>query len=976
MRAFVYSAPWIQPTRTHRSQLYLPKPVRDDLASGCGHKRINEKEETLDMAKPQGSMVGAPNPGGVRESAKVDHATTGRGKLLRDEFDLIESQVEEAIEKSKRNPRLTLAGNALFLQGGRVYCGPRSYGESRYPYGHGGTHLWATASGRFYGNRGLFYYFLPPVTGQDPSVSFVAGARHSARDKFQPFSLLPVPFLTGQANQNLKRFSVFGHDAVWYFIETQNVRGGVRFSIGNDALGNTAMVWSRLLVNKSNVPTEFYVSSYFNPHFRHQFHETHEDRWFKKTYLSKSDDRDPRSDFTHRGALNPFMIEVNEDQNRFGSITHFGLLRRSLISNDSSGAPLELNATQQVATSQGAYVGSVNRNLSTASFLDDGRFASQPEFTVFHDNAVVGDLQTFVLPPQACVRLDYELCHHQLLDDFEANIDNPLTPWNVDHRLERIRASYQRSRDRIALQFKSKATAGALNANSLNCFVPFLRRQVEVCASTEGYMHASPNSLIGVRDLMQAIEASLIEDPTMARRRILECLAHVLVDGRSPRQYSLSITGDITKADLREFVDQGVWVVSTIYSYIAWTGDLEILNESVGYQRIVDPVAGTTTATKEKDSVLDHLLGICNYLDEQRDPETGLVRALYGDWNDALDGLGVRQDGQQGFGSGVSVMVSLQFFQNCQEMAEMLHTLDASKYGKDISKLERSRADLCSGLQRHAVVSNGSTRRIIHGWGDARAYIVGGFNDVDGKSRDGLTSYAFWVLSGMRQEVPAAISDTDLRAAFSRLDSPYGLKTFHPGFCSDARGVGRIRKLPIGTAENAATYVHASLFGVAALFSMGESELAWDQLIKLLPFVQESENLSHSPFVMPNSYAHNIELGLDGQSMNDWQTGSSNVLLKTLIRHVVGVQPRLSGITIRPANYYPFDEIAFRCRLGKKMLSVDIARSDVAQRTIGVLDENRCPIVRESERTDVTLVEAQLSTMDNILVEVRDPIRT
>ena len=95
--------------------------------------------------------------------------------------------------------------------------------------------------------------------------------------------------------------------------------------------------------------------------------------------------------------------------------------------------------------------------------------------------------------------------------------------------------------------------------------------------------------------------------------------------------------------------------------------------------------------------------------------------------------------------------------------------------------------------------------------------------------------------------------------------------------------------------------MHATLFAVMALFRMGCAKEAWEQLIKVLPFTDLHANLSHSPFVMPNSYGLNEEKFIDGQNMNDWQTGSANVLLKLLVRYVFGFEPALEGAWIQPA---------------------------------------------------------------------------
>lgn len=66
------------------------------------------------------------------------------------------------------------------------------------------------------------------------------------------------------------------------------------------------------------------------------------------------------------------------------------------------------------------------------------------------------------------------------------------------------------------------------------------------------------------------------------------------------------------------------------------------------------------------------------------------------------------------------------------------------------------------------------------------------------------------------------------------------------------------------------------------------------------------DTISVSPYVMPNSYGYNPEKNVDGQSMMDWQTGSSNVTLKLLVRFVAGVRPEYDGVWVQPAAYCPF----------------------------------------------------------------------
>jgi cellobiose phosphorylase len=89
-----------------------------------------------------------------------------------------------------------------------------------------------------------------------------------------------------------------------------------------------------------------------------------------------------------------------------------------------------------------------------------------------------------------------------------------------------------------------------------------------------------------------------------------------------------------------------------------------------------------------------------------------------------------------------------------------------------------------------------------------------------------------------------------------------------------------------------------------------------------LPFTSIHGNHSHSTFVVPNSYGYNPEKWIDGQNMNDWQTGGSNVLLKLLIRFVFGFEPTFRGVWIQPATWLPFKSFEFQIRVRKCDLTI------------------------------------------------------
>ena len=781
-----------------------------------------------------------------------------------------------------------------FLEDGQVLALPRDGGDSRYPYGQDGFNFWAYASGYMHCNEGLFSLFLRATEGQEPKAAFFAGLP-GAHGSHATISILPVPCLEGAPA--VERMSILGMNAAYYIADAGDLVFGLRVFVNEQR----RICFSLLADNVSSRPQTFFLSSFLNPYFRHQIYESGEDRWFKEVRSLPA---------SSGGAdLGPFMILVNEDKDRHSSITQYGVLQRSLRL-EGAGRLLRKEET----TSRYRYVGGVRRNLENATALKEGTFGSPLPVTTFTDTALAADMLHLELEPGACARLDFVLTHAPDSKAAEALAGRVADAEEIDADLQRMRESEAERQRGLSIRVAGSRDKRFKPA-VFNFFFEHLKKQVEFCSLIKGYVQLSENSLIGIRDVFQSLEGLSFWQPAAARRKMIEALGFTAPDGRCFRQYSLpNAAGEPGRMDLRPFIDQGAWVISCVATYLRLSGDWALLKEVCGYHEIVNEAARKVAPSAQRDSVLIHLIKIMDYLLKNRDPETRCVMALYGDWNDALDGLGISRDPSKTYGTGVSVMATLQVYRNLGEMIELLGESGGGKYGETIRDYRQAMWEIEEGLKHYAVVADEQDgKKILHGWGDGRSYLVGSYRDPDDRSRDGLTSNAFWVLSGLLEK-DASMGPAILKA-LERLDSKYGYKTFEPGFPPDTPGVGRIGKLPIGTAENAATYVHATIFAVMALFKMGQPRLAWEQLAKTLPFTELHQNLSHSPFVMPNAYGFNPEKGIDGQNMNDWQTGSSNVLLKLLVRFVFGVEPAMDGVWIQPASWSPFKSYEFGMRV-------------------------------------------------------------
>ena len=799
-------------------------------------------------------------------------------------------------KKIKEDPAFAkknlMTEDTYFIGENDVLALPRTEGDSRYAYLRDGFNFWTYASGYMHANEGLFSTFITVSEGKEPKVAFFAGlpkegGADSAGDAYDVVSLMSVPHVRTSPHLKVERYTVMTSSCTYYITELPEIRFAVRVF----ATFDKKMYFTVTAQNLTDKPVKYFISNYFNPFLRHSLFEDFENRFYRTTeYIEPT---------AKQNDFGSFLFTVNEHMSRTLMLFNYSVLNRSC--EMSAGSNI---TSTDVNVSRHGYIGETIGSIANPAPLFRGEIGKKSKKSSVIEVTVAADLVHMELEVHGTMRCDMRLVNTEDTAQKDALLGAAIRACDVDAELATLIATDRKKNENIKMSF-GETVEGIVKNNILSSFTEHVKRQVELYSMHNGYLQLWDFSMIGIRDICQATEALLYWQPDATKRRMVEALGFTDTSGRCPRQYSLPINDSaLPKMDLRPFIDQGVWVMSTIVAYLKFTGDFSILDEMCGYYDVVDEDKHLVKKVDLKETVLEHMLRIMNYLEENRDHgATECLRILYGDWNDALDGLGVTEDPGKDYGTGVSVMASLQYYQNLNDMAELLSRLDATKYAKQIASYQKSAAILKEGLRKYAVVENEKgEKRVLHGWGDKKSYDIGSFKDPDGVDRIGLVAHAYWVISELLDSTPE-MKDA-IVSNLKALDSQYGVKTFSEGFAVDSPGVGRIRNLPKGTYENGASYNHATCFGIWALLRMGESKFAWEQISKAVPFTHEKTNIS--PFVMPNSYFSNTDYDLFGQSVMDWQTGSSTVLTKAVIRYVFGVQPEYDGFYIAPAAYLPF----------------------------------------------------------------------
>lgn len=794
--------------------------------------------------------------------------------------------------KNSNVDKLALPGNVYYLNDDEILCLERAEGESRYPYDMDGRNLWIHSSGHINATESNLTIFRNSPRLQDESnLDFWGGIK--MEDGWFPISI------TGIAKQlfepvKVERYLVYGKRAAYFIADTPKVT----FALKSAITSKKAFAFTAYAMNKTEENIETYVTSYFNPLLKCSFTD---DVW---------------GGFKRYGRLyeNGSCTIERKPSPGENDLLNIAVIRKAVYS--------DCDYKVESTASKAQFMGEAGRCMVNAKSLKDGTFQKYAYSVNTMDVAISSDIVKLGIKPmgEATVCFLMDVVHDMkeaenltkervCLEEIEKDI---LAQEEVlAKRLSGVEISFG--------EFKGEEVNNVL----LNKFLKNVQRQIDLCSFGKSYA----GDMLGIRDVFQQLTAASIWNKDDVRKKIVLCLNYIMSNGRAPRQFAVpAVSGVIPKFDIRQFIDQGLWVIETLHRYISRTGDYSILSEECSYYEIIDEKKAQYKKSDIKDTVLEHLIKITDYLTSNIDDRTNCLKILYGDWNDAVNGLGESLDGSSEFGTGCSVMATLQLYKLLKEMCEILGSVGG--YDAKCQELTKIRDDIAVGLEKFAVQKDGDYRMLIHGWGDKGAYTIGSLCDTDGKKRYSVNPYSFWCISEMIKRDPSL--KKDIMKAYEILDSKYGIMTFDKFFPSDMKGVGRIATLTPGTAENANVYVHATTFAIMALFILGESKKAWEQILKCLPLTHEK--ITKTPFVMPNSYCRNEDYQIDGESFGDWYTGSGAVIYRCIYEYALGIHVEIKGVRIATPDYLPTDSVEVETYFGGKKVKFIYSNKNVGER--------------------------------------------
>ncbi|KAI4861590.1 glycoside hydrolase family 94 protein [Hypoxylon rubiginosum] len=438
------------------------------------------------------------------------------------------------------------------------------------------------------------------------------------------------------------------------------------------------------------------------------------------------------------------------------------------------------------------------------------------------------------------------------------------------------------------------------------------------------YYHGDVNRLTTdpqTRNYLQDNMGMSYIKPEVARKAFLIAVAQQEKNGAMPDGILLAEGAELKYINQIPHTDHCIWLPVTLEAYLSETGDYALLKEEVKGMH-----GDTFTVFERFSRAMDWLLSA-------RDGR-GLSYIAQGDWCDPLNMVGYKGKGVSGW--------------------QTVATAFALKLWADVCEHE-GKADLATQYRAGAKIVNDAANE--HLWdGDWFARGITDDNVTFGIKKDNegriwLNPQTWSILSGAAstEQIARMLPEVD-----SQMSTPYGTVMFAPPYSSMREDVGRVTQKYPGSAENGSVYNHAAVFYVHSLYSIGETDRAYDVLRKMIPGPSEEDYVQRGqlPVYIPNYYrgAYQQHPRTAGRSSQLFNTGTVSWVYRSFIEGLCGLRGDAEGLCIQPQLPSFWDAIKVTRLFRDATFVIDIRRTaDVT----GVVVEFGGKVLPEARFTNI-----------------------
>jgi cellobionic acid phosphorylase len=389
------------------------------------------------------------------------------------------------------------------------------------------------------------------------------------------------------------------------------------------------------------------------------------------------------------------------------------------------------------------------------------------------------------------------------------------------------------------------------------------------------YYHGDVNRLTTdpqTRNYLQDNMGMAYIKPQVSRGAFILALSQQHHSGEMPDGILLKEGAELKYINQVPHTDHCVWLPVCLKAYLDETADYGLLGELVGF-----------SDSDDQSTVAEHIIKAMQWLDSSRD-ERGLSYINQGDWCDPMNMVGYK-------GKGVSAWLSL-----------------ASAYAMNVwAQIEQDAYGYVSSDGQFLLAQGEKINQQVtqYCWADDRfargitddGRVFGTDVDEEGKIFLNPQSWAFLSGAADKKQVPLM-----LKAIKENLDTPYGCMMLAPTFTKMVEDIGRVTQKFPGTAENGSVYNHANAFYAYSLYTLGQGNLAFEQLKKMLPNPKDMLKRGQLPLFIPNYYRGAFYQYPDeaGKSSQLFNTGTVAWFYRCLIENLFGVVGCKQGLNITP----------------------------------------------------------------------------